>query len=150
MSEKRFKLCDGVKLGSYSGVWDNKKQNHQRTGDELWVGEVIGMLNEGIMIVEQNKELRKELQLSNDYNIILEERIEAYENSDNITELENEIAKLKKEIMLIEKNMDKCYEENKELKQQLEAFKDKLCELGVSDVKLYGKRYYTGLEEWLE
>jgi len=40
--------------------------------------------------------------------------------------------------------------ENKELKLQLEAFKDKLCELGVSDVKLYGKRYYTGLEEWLE
>ena len=37
----------------------------------------------------------------------------------------------------------------KELKLQLEAFKDKLCELGVSDVKLYGKRYYTGLEEWL-
>ncbi|MBS7258332.1 MAG: hypothetical protein KIG63_07790 [Methanobrevibacter sp.] len=40
--------------------------------------------------------------------------------------------------------------ENKELKLQLEAFKDKLCELGVSDVKWYGKRYYTGLEEWLE
>lgn len=40
--------------------------------------------------------------------------------------------------------------EIKELKLQLEAFKDKLCELGVSDVKLYGKRYYTGLEEWLE
>ena len=37
----------------------------------------------------------------------------------------------------------------KELKLQLEAFKEKLCELGVSDVKLYGKRYYTGLEEWL-
>jgi len=41
-------------------------------------------------------------------------------------------------------------EEIKELQLQLEAFKDKLCELGVSDVKLYGKRYYTGLEEWLE
>ena len=41
-------------------------------------------------------------------------------------------------------------EENNELKLQLEAFKDKLCELGVSDVKLYGKRYYTGLEERLD
>ena len=40
--------------------------------------------------------------------------------------------------------------ENSDLKLQLEAFKDKLCELGVSDVKLYGKRYYTGLEEWLD
>ena len=41
-------------------------------------------------------------------------------------------------------------DENKELKLQSDAFKYKLCELGVSDVKLYGKRYYTGLEEWLE
>lgn len=45
--------------------------------------------------------------------------------------------------------LQRLREENKELKLQLEAFKDKLCELGVSDVKLYGKRYYTGLEEWL-
>ena len=48
------------------------------------------------------------------------------------------------------KALNELSEENKELKLQLEAFKDKLCELGVSDVKLYGKRYYTGLEEWLE
>ena len=46
--------------------------------------------------------------------------------------------------------LNRLSDENKELKLQLEAFKDKLCELGVSDVKLYGKRYYTGLEEWLE
>ena len=45
---------------------------------------------------------------------------------------------------------EKLKEENNELKLQLEAFKDKLCELGVSDVKLYGKRYYTELEEWIE
>ena len=43
----------------------------------------------------------------------------------------------------------KLEKENKELKLQLEAFKDKLCELGVSDVKLYGERYSTGLKEWL-
>ena len=49
-----------------------------------------------------------------------------------------------------ENSLNKLEDENKELKLQLEAFKDKLCELGVSDVKLYGKRYYTGLEEWLE
>ena len=48
-----------------------------------------------------------------------------------------------------DKAFKKLEKENKELKLQLEAFKDKLCELGVSDVKLYGKRYYTGLEEWL-
>ena len=49
-----------------------------------------------------------------------------------------------------EKAFKKLKEENKKLKLQLEAFKDKLCELGVSDVKLYGKRYSTGLREWLE
>ena len=46
--------------------------------------------------------------------------------------------------------LNKQDDEIKELQLQVEAFKDKLCELGVSDVKLYGKRYYTGLEEWLE
>ena len=91
MSEKRFKLINGVKLGTHSGIWDNRKQHNMGIGDELWVGEVVAMLNEGVALAE----------------------------------------------------------ENKELKLQLEAFKDKLCELGVSDVKLYGKRYYTGLEDWL-
>ena len=91
MSEKRFKLINGVKKGTHSGIWDNRKQHNIGIGDELWIGEVVAMLNEGVALVE----------------------------------------------------------ENKELKLQLEAFKDKLCELGVSDVKLYGKRYYTGLEEWL-
>lgn len=47
----------------------------------------------------------------------------------------------------IEELLNDLNNENKELKLQLEAFKDKLCELGVSDVKLYGKRYNTGLKE---
>ena len=34
--------------------------------------------------------------------------------------------------------------------EQIQAFKEKLCELGVSDVKYKGKRYDTGLDEWLE
>ena len=92
MNEKRFKIIKGVKVGTHSGIWDNRKQHNMGIGDELWIGEVVAMLNEGVALAE----------------------------------------------------------ENKELKLQLEAFKDKLCELGVSDVKLYGKRYYTGLEEWLE
>ena len=37
-------------------------------------------------------------------------------------------------------------------KQQviIEGLKEKLCELGVSDVKINGKRIDTGMEEWLE
>ena len=57
---------------------------------------------------------------------------------------------LKKKYQTLKQENEQLKKENKELKLQLEAFKDKLCELGVSDVKLYGKRYYTGLEEWLE
>ena len=32
----------------------------------------------------------------------------------------------------------------------IEGLKEKLCELGVSDVKINGKRMDIGLEEWLE
>ena len=81
MSEKRFKLINGVKKGTHSGIWDNQKQHNKGIGDELWIGEVVAMLNEGVTLAE----------------------------------------------------------ENKELKLQLEAFKDKLCELGVSDVNCMGK-----------
>lgn len=36
------------------------------------------------------------------------------------------------------------------LHEENECLKDKLCELGVSDVKCYGKKIDTGLEEWLD
>jgi len=57
----RFILIDGVKKGTHSGIWDNQKQNNQRTGDELWIGEVVGMLNEGAMIAEANKQLKQQI-----------------------------------------------------------------------------------------
>lgn len=38
--------------------------------------------------------------------------------------------------------LNKFYEENKELKLQLEAFKDKLCELEASNAKQYDKRFH--------
>ena len=75
---------------------------------------------------------------------------------DLLNELNDENKTLKSDLKQIQdslwttEHIKNLEEENKELKLQLEAFKDKLCELGVSDVKLYGKRYYTGLEEWLE
>ena len=50
--------------------------------------------------------------------------------------------------MMIEE-LNKLNDENKQLKQQVTAFKEKLCELGVSDVKYSGVRYATGLEDWL-
>lgn len=64
MTEKRFILLDGVKLGTRSGIFDNQKENNERIGDELWLGEVVGMLNEGVMIAKENEELKKELKES--------------------------------------------------------------------------------------
>jgi hypothetical protein len=58
MTEKRFILIDGVKKGTHSGIWDNLKQNNQRVGDELWVGEVVAMLNEGVMIAKENEHIK--------------------------------------------------------------------------------------------
>ena len=44
----------------------------------------------------------------------------------------------------VENTLNNLHEEN-------ECLKEKLCELGISDVKCYGKRRIdTGLEEWLE
>ena len=43
------------------------------------------------------------------------------------------------------KALNELAEENKELKLQLEAFKDKLCELGVSDAKQYDKRFHIAV-----
>ena len=61
MTEKRFTLIDGFKKGTHTGIWDNQKQNNQRIGDELWLGEVVGMLNEGVMIAEENELLKNKL-----------------------------------------------------------------------------------------
>ena len=61
IENKRFAIIDGIKKGTHSGIWDNQKQNNQRIGDELWLGEVVGMLNEGVMIAKENEQLKKEL-----------------------------------------------------------------------------------------
>lgn len=52
---KRFILIDGVKRGTHSGIWDKQKQNNKRTGDELWIGEVVEWLNE---LHEENEQLK--------------------------------------------------------------------------------------------
>lgn len=58
---KRFELIiKGLKKGTRSGIWDNQKQHNMGIGDELWLGEVVAMLNEGVTLAEENKELKKE------------------------------------------------------------------------------------------
>ena len=60
MTEKRFKLIDGIKKGTHSGIWDNQKQHNMGIGDELWLGEVVGMLNEGVILAEETTNLKEE------------------------------------------------------------------------------------------
>ena len=106
MTEKRFAILDGIKKGTHSGIWDNQKQNNQRMGDELWVGEVVGMLNEGVMIAEENTQLKSRVEH-------LERKIDrertSYQKQHEKwqTEATQQITKLKKE--------------NDELKQQLKT-----------------------------
>lgn len=68
MTEKRFAIIDGIKKGTHSGIWDNQKQNNQRIGDELWLGEVVGMLNEGVMIAKENEQLKNKIDVLEDDN----------------------------------------------------------------------------------
>jgi len=58
MSEKRFECM--VKKGTHSGVYDNQKQHNQGMGDELWVGEVVDLLNkQQATIIKQKEEIKK-------------------------------------------------------------------------------------------
>ena len=53
-------------------------------------------------------------------------------------------------VLYVVSKLNKLTNENEQLKQENGGLKEKLCELGVSDVKINGKRIDTGLEEWLE
>ena len=50
----------------------------------------------------------------------------------------------------VERPLRDILKENIEQQAIIEALKEKLCEFGVSDVKINGKRINTGLEEWLD
>ena len=85
MTEKRFTIIDGIKKGTHSGIWDNQKQNNQRIGDELWVGEVVAMLNEGVMIVEENE------QLKNDCGILVQSNQDYRKENEQLKQFINEL-----------------------------------------------------------
>ena len=93
-------------------------------GDCLDEKEIVNRLNG---LYEENKKLQFQL------NLLQEPTNEFYRGT---RESANMVGQLKRE--------------NRELKLQLEAFKDKLCELGVSNVKRYGRIYHTGLKDGLE
>lgn len=91
MTEKRFKIIDGIKKGTHSGIWDNQKQHNQGIGDELWLGEVVGMLNEGVILAEENEQLKFKYYWYKQYKELLNENEQL--KSDN-NRLVNETAKV--------------------------------------------------------
>ena len=105
MTEKRFTLIDGVKKGTPTGIWDNRKQHNHGTGDELWVGEVVAMLNEGVMFVDENEQLKsalKELKEIGDY------------QAHRIEELTNENIKLEEQLRNLRRLANELYMEESE------------------------------------
>ena len=137
MTEKRFSLSKDtewwfvqdstIQVNKYSYRDDLTGEDEYRgLRQELTEQETVDLLDE---FYEENKKLQFQVNL-------LQEQVNEFYRGARETANMVLVGQLKRE--------------NKELKLQLEAFKNKLCELGVSDVKWYGKRYYTGLEEWLE
>ena len=47
---------DNLPKGTHSNIWDKQKQHNQGIGDELWLGEVVAMLNEGVILAEENEQ----------------------------------------------------------------------------------------------
>ena len=120
MTEKRFAIIDGIKKGTHSGIWDNQKQNNQRIGDELWLGEVVAMLNEGVMIAKENEHLKSELVESK----------KAHSNCDKLWwKLHDEKEQLEKENITIKNTIHNMMESERThigynvLKQAYEAIK---------------------------
>lgn len=60
MTEKRFIIMNNLPKGTHSNIWDKQKQHNQGIGDELWLGEVVAMLNEGVILADENEQLKSE------------------------------------------------------------------------------------------
>ena len=63
MTAKRFIIMDNLPKGTHSSIWDKQKQHNQGIGDELWLGEVVAMLNEGVTLADENEQLKEENKL---------------------------------------------------------------------------------------
>ena len=127
MTEKRFTIIDGVKKGTHSGIWDNQKQNNQRIGDELWLGEVVAMLNEGVMIAKENEQLKLDnKRLLSDYTDVCNDNIAVGNENEQLKQRNNrQYEQLNKLWKLIEKGdwetltaMDKKMKEDEERLQK--------------------------------
>ena len=68
MTTKRFIIMDNLPKRTHSNIWDKQKQHNQGIGDELWLGEVVAMLNEGVILAEENEQLKQEIETLHEEN----------------------------------------------------------------------------------
>ena len=99
MTAKRFIITDNLPKGTHSNIWDKQKQHNQGIGDELWLGEVVAMLNEGVILAEENGQLKTQLQNTSDQRD--EFHRGARENANRVGKLKKENEQLKKELHLM-------------------------------------------------
>ena len=133
MTAKRFIIMDNLPKGTHSSIWDKQKQHNQGIGDELWLGEVVAMLNEGVILVEEIEQLKFE---RDRYKRLSEIRQESINNRiltikefiDNCSD--KKVKKTLEQLFHSEvneydlsKKIRKLEKENEQLKHQIETYK---------------------------
>ena len=115
---------DNLPKGTHSNIWDKQKQHNQGIGDELWLGEVVAMLNEGVILAEENEQLKRRignLEHTKDF---------CDEVCADCERLENENEQLKHQLQQQEMEYattcNRLAEENEQLKRENELLSDEL------------------------
>ena len=115
MTTKRFIIMDNLPKRTHSNIWDKQKQHNQGIGDELWLGEVVAMLNEGVILAEENEQLKQVYtQLKHRHSLLHDECIDAECDRDRYRK---DIASLEKENEQLKQEIETLHEENQKLKK---------------------------------
>ena len=120
MNEKRFRFLRGQ--GTHSNVWDSEKRHRDGVGGELWVGEVVGLLNAFVEDINHLKEycgdLESDLKRFTEENEQLKQRIDFFEQQEMRMEYSQNVINL----------LNCLYEENEQLRREKDYWKAKFQE----------------------
>ena len=170
MTTKRFIIMDNLPKGTHSNIWDKQKQHNQGIGDELWLGEVVAMLNEGVILAEENEQLKSEYKVLHtqyqDLKKFVENNFDEYLTQEK---LNRQIIKLSKENEQLKKELDKLkvvnemlsmdftnsehelWKENKQLKETIDELRtiDKEKDIEVEHINnIYKEFGFKGLIDY--
>ena len=155
--EHTFFVFDNEKKKEMTALQTTKKLNEQQSiihKNEISIKTMISNMKK---LEEKNEQLRN-------YNKQLKQRLEKINGgyghlthrsglTPNEWLIESQERELKKKDEQISDWIEQHSKDIVKIGEQqaiIEGLKEKLCELGVSDVKINGKRMNTGLAEWLE